>query len=157
VADRGGDLALGPRTPRRAGRSSNAYPLDTSVLIDHAEGRPDGVAILARVFEHTAELYTCDVVTSEALSGGDEEERRLIARLLDALEHVSLDPEGARWAGRRRHGLRSAGRRCPLADVLIAATAWRLDATIVTRNVADFERFGVPVLGYGTPAPDDLA
>lgn len=54
------------------------------------------------------------MVTSEALSGGDEQERHVIERLLDALEFVAL-----------------------------------LSATIVTRNAADFDRFGVPVPGYG--------
>jgi predicted nucleic acid-binding protein len=128
-----------------------AYLLDTTLLIDHAKGHPDGVSVLARVFEETAELYTCDVVTSEALSGGDEEERRVIGRLLDALEFVSVDPEGARWAGEQRRRLALQGFRHPLADALVAATAWRLDAVVVTRNAADFERFGVTVLGYGAP------
>ncbi len=128
---------------------THAYVLDTTVLIDHAKGRPDGVAVVARLFSETGNLYTCDVVTSEALSGGQPEERALIIRLLDALEYVAIDPGGARWAGDRRRALRSAGRRGPLADALIAATAWRLDATVVTRNSADFERFGVRVLEYG--------
>lgn len=73
-----------------------------------------------------------------------------IDRLIDALEYIAVDPEGARWAGGQRHARRLAGRRAPLADALIAATAWRMGATIVTRNRADFEPFGVPVLGYGT-------
>jgi predicted nucleic acid-binding protein len=101
-----------------------------------------------RLFGETAELYTCDVITAEALSGGDQAERLVIGRLLDALEYVAIDPEGARWAGQRRQGLRGAGRRPPLTDALIAAAAWRLGATIVTRNAADFEPFGVPVRSY---------
>jgi predicted nucleic acid-binding protein len=125
--------------------------LDTTVLIDHAKGHPDGVAVLARVFEESAALYTCDVVTSEALSGGDEEERGVIGRLLDALEYVAIDPVGARWAGEQRRRLALQGYRHPLADALIAATAWGLDAVVVTRNAADFQRFGVPVMGYGDP------
>jgi predicted nucleic acid-binding protein len=129
----------------------SAYLLDTTVLIDHAKGHRDGVAVLARIFEETTQLYTCDVVTSEALSGGDEEERGVIGRLLDALEYVAIDPEGARWAGERRRELAASGFRHALADALIAATAWRLDAVVVTRNSADFEPFGVPVLGYGVP------
>lgn len=129
---------------------SRAYLLDTTLLIDHAKGRPDGVALLARMFEETSDLYACDVTTTESLSGGTPEERAIIARLLDALEYIAIDPEGARWAGDRRRELREAGRRCPLADALIAAVAWRMDATIVTRNGADFERFGVPVVGYGS-------
>lgn len=129
-----------------------AYLLDTTVLIDHAKGHPDGVAVLARVFEESGELYTCDVVTSEALSGGDEEERGVIGRLLDALEYVAIDPEAARWAGERRRELAAQGFRHPIADALISAAAWHLGAVVVTRNAADFEPFGVSVLGYGTPS-----
>jgi predicted nucleic acid-binding protein len=127
---------------------SAAYLLDTTVLIDHAKGRPDGVAIVARIFAETSALYTCDVVTSEALAGGDEAEREVIARLLGALEYVAIDPVGARWAGERRRIQRASGRRSPLGDALIAAAAWRMDATVVTRNAADFAAFGVPVLTY---------
>lgn len=125
-----------------------AYLLDTTVLIDHAKGRADGVAILARMFEETSALYTCDVVTSEALAGGDTAERQVIARLLDVLEYVAIDPAGARWAGEQRRHLRESGRRSPLGDALIAATAWRIDATVVTRNAADFAGYGVPLLTY---------
>lgn len=128
---------------------SAAYVLDTTVLIDHAKGRSDGVEILARLFSETGNLYTCDVVTSESLSGGTSEERRLIGRLLDALEYIAIDPAAARWAGERRRQQRSAGRRAPLGDSLIAATAWRMGATVVTRNPADFEPLGVPVRSYG--------
>ncbi len=128
---------------------STAYVLDTTVLIDHAKGRSDGVKILARLFGETGVLYTCDVVTSESLSGGTAEERRLIGRLLDALEYIAIDPEAARWAGERRRQQRSAGRRAPLGDSLIAAMAWRISATVVTRNPSDFELFGVPVRSYG--------
>ena len=63
----------------------------------------------------------------------------------------AIDPEGARWAGDRRRQLRAQGRRGPLGDALIAALAWRMEATVVTRNPRDFEPFGVPVLGYGEP------
>jgi predicted nucleic acid-binding protein len=130
---------------------STAYLLDTTLLIDHAKGRRDGAEMLARLFAETGRLYTCDVVTCEALSGGIDEERALITRLLDALEYLAVDPEGSRWAGDRRRELRAHGRRSPLGDSLIAAIAWRMEATIVTRNPADFELYGVPVLGYGEP------
>ena len=123
--------------------------LDTTVIIDHANGLPAGVATVARLFAETSALYTCDVVTCEALSKGDPEQRRAAVRLLEALEFVALDPHGARWAGKQRRRLAAAGRKHPVADSLIAAVAWRMDATVVTRNGADFELFDVPVLGYG--------
>ena len=126
-----------------------SYLLDTTVLIDHARGHTDGVKMVERLFSETGQLYTCDVITAEALSDGGDAERTVIGRLLDALEYVATDPEGARWAGDRRRALRSAGRRGPLADALIAATAWRMGATVVTRNPDDYKRLGVPALAYG--------
>jgi predicted nucleic acid-binding protein len=39
-----------------------------------------------------------------------------------------------------------------LADALVAAAAWQLEATVVTRNPRDFEDAGVPVLAYGLAA-----
>ena len=128
---------------------SLAYLLDTTLLIDYAKGRRDGAEVVARLFEETGNLYTCDIVNCEALSGGVPEERDLIVRLLDALEYLAIDPEGARWAGDRRRELRAQRRRSPLGDSLIAAVAWRMDATVVTRNPREFEPFGVNVLGYG--------
>jgi len=127
----------------------SGYLLDTTLLIDHATGRPDGVEMLARLSGETGALYSCDVTTSEAMSGGPSEERAVIGRLLDALEYLALDPEGARWAGDRRRELRAQGRRSPLGDSIIAALAWRMEATVVTRNPSDFRPFGIPVLAYG--------
>ncbi len=129
----------------------SGYLLDTTLVIDHATGRSDGVAMVARLFAETGELFSCDITTSEALAGGSHQERQSIGRFLGALEYLALDPDGARWAGDRRRKLRAAGRRSPLGDSLIAAVAWRMDATVVTRNPRDFEPFGVKVLGYGDP------
>ncbi len=124
-----------------------SYLLDTTLIVHHVNGDPAAVRMVRRLFEETGALYTCDVVTCEALSGGTDEERHDSARLLDALEYIAIDPEAARWAGARRLELGQTSRR-GVGDALIAATAWRMGATIVTRNRADFERYGVPVLEY---------
>lgn len=124
------------------------YLLDTTILVDHVNGYSAAEQELERLFSDATQLYTCGVVTCEALSSGTPEERRHISVLLDALEYVSIDPDAARWAATsRREGRAKPGARS-LADALIAAVAWRLDATIVTRNVRDFERQGVPVRTY---------
>ena len=141
-------VPLGARAARRP-RRVTSYLLDTTLVIDHAIGLQTGVAMVARLFEETRLLYTCDIVTCEALSKGEDEERRAVVRLLDALEYVAARSDGARWAGEQRRRLAAAGRKHPVADSLIAAIAWRMDATVVTRNAADFALFEVPVLGYG--------
>jgi predicted nucleic acid-binding protein len=52
---------------------------------------------------------------------------------------------GLRWAELLAK-LRSSGRSMPIKDSLIAATALRHGMTVVTRNVADFENAGCPVI-----------
>lgn len=124
------------------------YLLDTTVLLDFAHDREAAVDLVDRLFADAEVLYTCDVVTCEALSGGDDLERQVIRGVLDALEFVAITPDGARWAAEvRRRGRTAPGARS-LADALIAATAWSLAATVVTRNPRDFERIGIPVMTY---------
>jgi predicted nucleic acid-binding protein len=131
-----------------------SYLLDTTVVIDHVRGYPPGVELVEWLFSVPGDLYTCDVVSCEALSRGDAEEQEAVRRFLDALEFVAVDPDAARWAGhQRRELLEREARKPAVGDALIAGLAWRLGATVVTRNSRDFEPFGVPVLGYDRPLP----
>jgi len=130
------------------------YLLDTTMLIDHAAGRPGAVALARRLFEETADLFTCDVVVAEACSRGSADELTSIAAMIEALEYVSTHPDAARWAGAAR---RRGGRTSPrtLGDALIAGVASSLGATVVTRNPEGFVRMGVPVLAYDADAPGE--
>lgn len=124
------------------------YLLDTTLVIDHAHGYEPAMALLHRLYEEGAELFTCDVVVCEALSGGTDEHRAVVSRLLGALEYVATDPDAARAAGSARLRRHEAGARLGLGDALIAAVAGGLGATIVTRNRPDFERQAASVLAY---------
>lgn len=124
------------------------YLLDTTLLIDHANGRPGAVALVRELFSEPNDLLVCDVVVTESMSSGvDDREAAAILALIDALEYVSTPPDAARWAGASRRRLRRTSPR-QLGDAIIAGVAWFHDATVVTRNPRDFEIQGVRVLGY---------
>lgn len=124
------------------------YLLDSTLLIDHANGDAPAAVLLHRLFEEGHDLYTCDVVTSEVLSRGTDADLRHLRTLLDALDYVATSPEAARWAGESRRARHLAGHKRSLPDALIGGIATGLGATVVTRNRPDFERQGVPVLDY---------
>jgi predicted nucleic acid-binding protein len=124
------------------------YLLDSTLLIDHANGDAAATATLQRLFEEGQELYTCDVVACETLSKGDDEQLAVIGALLDVLEYVATSPDAARWAGESRRRRHVAGRRLALADALIAGAANSIGAAIVTRNRADYERQGLKTITY---------
>ena len=124
------------------------YLLDSTLLIDHANGDAAAAALLSRLFEEGHELLTCDVVTSEVLSRGSEAELAHLQVLLDALEYVATTPVAARWAGGSRRRAHLDGGKRSLADALIGGIASSLDATVVTRNRPDFQRQGVALITY---------
>jgi predicted nucleic acid-binding protein len=124
------------------------YLLDTTLLADHANGYAPAVALLRRLYEEGAELYTCDVVTCEALSGGTDDHLQAIRALLRPLEYVATSPDAARWAGQSRLGRHRGGGKLGLGDALIAGVAVDLEAVVVTRNRPDFARQGIQVLEY---------
>lgn len=124
------------------------YLLDSTLLIDHANGDQAATALLHRLFEEGHELFTCDVVTCEVLSGGTQDDLRHLRTLLRALDFVSTSPDAAQWAGTSRRERHQIGHKRSLADALIGGVAGSISATIVTRNRPDFDRQGLAVLTY---------
>ena len=124
------------------------YLLDTTLIADHANGFAPAVGLLGRLYAEGADLFTCEVVTCEALSGGTDEHLSAVRRLLESLEYVSTSPNAARWAANSRLARHRAGGKLGLGDSLIAGVAVDLGAIVVTRNRPDFERQGIEVLGY---------
>lgn len=122
--------------------------LDTTLIADHAHGFAPAVALLGRLYADGAELFTCDVVMCEALSGGTDDHLDAVARLLEPLEYVATSPNAARWAAGSRLSRHRAGGKLGLGDSLIAGVAADLGAIVVTRNRPDFERQGIEVLTY---------
>jgi tRNA(fMet)-specific endonuclease VapC len=73
-------------------------------------------------------------------SARGEQNIERLERFLLPLEVVAFDAEAGRWYGRVRAQLRRAGVLIGGNDLLIAAHALSLGATLVTNNVREFER-----------------
>ena len=57
-----------------------------------------------------------------------------------------VETEDVFWAGEKRGMLSAGGRHVHQADALIAAAAWRSGFVLATRNIRDFEGFGIALL-----------
>lgn len=130
--------------------------LDTTFLIHYWAGR-DAVASYLDAHEDDATFLTTTINLKEIAVG-----RRLQGELDPAEIRATFD-----WLEihpfRPEHAFAAADLEAPLhddettnraevnslaADVLVAAVAETTDATVVTRNTADFERLGVDTEPY---------
>ena len=118
--------------------------LDTNILIalQKQETAADG---FYRAAVEAGEVVTVPtVVLFEArrslLSSKYAQRLDALDRLLSFMGVLEFDTEAAARAAHIYHDLRSAGTPIDDADVLIAATALRHGATLVTRNTKHFNR-----------------
>lgn len=119
--------------------------LDTDVLIDYLRGQAEAVAYLERL---TTALLISAITVAELYAGvRDGEERTRLDAFISAFEIVPIDGEIAVRGGlyRRDYG-KSYG--VGLADALIAATALRKQATLVTLNKKHFPMLSGVVVPY---------
>ena len=132
------------------------YVLDTNVISD-ASREGHAPRVLAWIARHDAEAQYMSVMSLGEISRGIEKlphasRRRDLERWLDGLQEqffgriLDIDAESAILWGTMRHRYASGGETPPFVDLMIGATALRHGFTVVSRNVKDFERFGVPVI-----------
>ena len=88
-----------------------ATSLDTTLLIDHSKGRPGVAELVESLFAESSDLYTCDVVVAEALTGGDDLQRATIESLIRAIEY--LDSTMSRSGPRIRDVVETRSGRAP--------------------------------------------
>lgn len=123
------------------------YVLDTSFVIDHLRGDPSAIERFDRIFEQGDQAVVNEVVACEAWTGALVEGDPALRALLEAVEFVQPGPGAAERAGRWRHQARQRGRVLSLSDALIAAAAAG-DATVLTRNLRDFDLTPVRIETY---------
>jgi predicted nucleic acid-binding protein len=111
---------------------------DTTVLIDLLRGLDAAIAWARSL----GEPLTCSEISRvEILRGVRTEERRTTERLLETLTWVPLDEAIARRAGELGRSWRRSHQGIATADLIVAATADMLDATLATLNVKHFPMF----------------
>ena len=123
------------------------YLVDANVLCESSKSHPEP-AVLKWLAEHDAELHLSVLSLGAMLKGihlMDQSNRRhQIERWYQRIERwaanrlLSMDaPVMTTW-GRFYAKHQRAGRKLPLLDSLLAATALQHQLTIVTRNTTDF-------------------
>lgn len=130
--------------------------LDTCTLSELRLPKPDaGVASAIRDLD-SDDLFVSAITIGEIVKGvallQDGQKKRQLQSWLQTLERhygdrlLPVDLETCRMWGELTAAAQKAGRTIPASDGLIAATARRHGLYIMTRNTADFESTGVPLL-----------
>ena len=123
------------------------YLLDTNAVIALLKNRPViARKRLRRAAARGASITVSPIVLSELWYGVARSEHRrenagrLRAFLSGAVSVVPFDEQDAVAAGHLRATLESAGTPIGPYDLLIAAQALRMRATLVTANISEFKR-----------------
>ena len=130
--------------------------LDTCALSELRLPKPDAGVAGAIAELHNDDLFVSAITIGEIVKGvallPDGQKKRILQSWLRTLERdygdrlLPVDLETCRMWGELTAAAQKAGRTIPAGDGLIAATARRHGLHIMTRNTADFEPTGVPLL-----------
>ena len=124
------------------GRALNRYVVDTNIVIATMQGAPEAVAFMEGAESTKSDVLYSVIVEAELFSSSalTEDDKRDLRNLLSMGETVDVNSEvGLKAAELRALSKRLYQRKLRLPDALVAATALMMSATLVTRNVQDFE------------------
>lgn len=130
-------------------RRSATFLLDSTVLIDIGKGRNPALSWYSWIAGSPARVMISTIAMAEVLAGTVPRERDRTTRFLRSFEVWPVSERIALRAGTIRYDSARQGIDLKLPDALIAATSEIAGAVLVTANVRDFQRLGVPLL---TPA-----
>lgn len=122
------------------------YLLDSNELINFARGREPYANHVRELIESDEEVGISPVCVAEFFSNLPPERRARWAAFMEGLAVWPLTFEDGVQAGIFRYEAARAGRPLSTPDTLIAATARRVNATVVTENLKDFPMPGVRVM-----------
>lgn len=124
------------------------YFLDTTFAVDYLRGDRAALERFGQLVRDGDEPYVNEVVLCELAVGMRTAEDRGFRAFVQVATFAQPGPETAIEAGAWRRSARQRGRTLSLSDALIAATAKSLNATLITRNVRDFELAPVAMTTY---------
>lgn len=122
---------------------------DTNVVSEIMKKYPDGKV---ETWFSGLTSVAVSVITIEEIVFGlrrkklYEKESWLRRFTASACRIIEVTAEDVFWAGEKRGMLSTGGRTVFQADALIAAAAWRCGLVLATRNIRDFDNFGIPLL-----------
>lgn len=112
--------------------------LDTTVLIDHLRGSEAARSFLQAL----RTVPACSELTRiELMRGMRSGERRATDRLMAMIRWIPVDTDVARLAGELGRRYRRSHLGLSVSDLVVAATAQRLEAKLATSNVRHFPMF----------------
>ena len=131
------------------------YLLDTNVVSELVR-RPNSEVAMRVASQDSSAISTSIVVAAELRYGaerrGSVRLSRQLEAVLSAIEVLPIETPADRHYGAIRNALESAGKPISHNDLLIAAHARALGATLVTNNVREFRRVpGLAVENWHVP------
>ena len=131
--------------------------LDTNVVSEIMRPRPEPLVSSWLDEQPEEELWTASIVIAELLSGVDlmpnGRKQRALREAIEGMvaedfrgQILKFDVQAARNYGQIFSDRKRKGRPITEMDALIAATAKTAGATLATRNIADFEHCGIPLV-----------
>ena len=111
--------------------------LDTGILIRHLRNRPGYHELVGRLADE-GQLHIASFTRLEIIRGMRDHEREATFALLDALRTYPLDAKTADQAGEMILAWQKKGIAISGPDAVIAASALRCRATLVTTNPKHF-------------------
>jgi predicted nucleic acid-binding protein len=132
-----------------------SYLVDTNVFSEPARARPD-VKVVAWLRENENLLYVSTITIGEIRRGIERlpsgrrktELRAWLVALCDCMKGrvLSFNTSTAHVWGQLKAKWDASGLSVSSLDSQIAATAQRHQLTLITRNVADFQRTGIKLI-----------
>ncbi|MEA3359946.1 MAG: type II toxin-antitoxin system VapC family toxin [Thermodesulfobacteriota bacterium] len=107
--------------------------IDTDIIIDHLRGEEKARDFLRQTKSEETDILYSVITKAELYSGVRQKEEEKVSYLLRSMEEVRIDGEIAIHAGRYRNKF-YASHGLLLPDALIAASAKKVGATLVTLN-----------------------